>query len=80
MLDCMEIHSPVPKEWRPQIAGAEGPIYLAIADALERDIREGRVRPGQRLPAQRRLADRLGVDFTTITRAYNEARAPRSGP
>lgn len=29
--------------------------------------------PGDRLPPQRHLAARLGVDLTTITRAYNEA-------
>ncbi|WP_449260695.1 GntR family transcriptional regulator, partial [Escherichia coli] len=30
--------------------------------------------PGDRLPAQRQLAAQLGVDLTTITRAYDEAR------
>lgn len=71
----METATPASVEWCPRLAGSDGPIYLAIADALERDIREGQVHPGQRLPAQRRLADLLDVDLTTITRAYNEARA-----
>ncbi|MCC7415615.1 MAG: PLP-dependent aminotransferase family protein [Acidobacteria bacterium] len=50
-----------------------GPIYLAIADAIGREIDAGRMKPGSRLPTQRALARQLGVTLTTITRAYNEA-------
>ena len=35
---------------------------------------EGTLQPGDRLPPQRLLAGQLGVDLTTITRAYDEAR------
>jgi DNA-binding transcriptional MocR family regulator len=59
--------------WRPTIA-AGGPVYLAIADALAADIGTGILPEGTRLPTQRRLADALGIDFTTVTRAYTEAR------
>ncbi|GGF05485.1 putative HTH-type transcriptional regulator [Aliidongia dinghuensis] len=48
--------------------------YLGIVEALEADVRAGRVRPGDRLPAQRAIADSLNVDLTTVTRAFNEAR------
>lgn len=48
--------------------------YLGIVEALEADIRAGRVRPGDRLPAQRAIAEALRVDLTTVTRAFNEAR------
>nr|QQZ51497.1 GntR family transcriptional regulator [Phenylobacterium glaciei] len=34
----------------------------------------GRLAPGGRLPPQRTLAQRLGIDFTTVSRAYAEAR------
>lgn len=51
-----------------------GPVYLAILKALESAIREGELHPGDRLPPQRTVAQLLGVDFTTITRAYNAAR------
>ncbi|WP_374472167.1 PLP-dependent aminotransferase family protein [Phenylobacterium sp.] len=51
-----------------------GPLYLALADALAAAIREGELHPGDRLPPQRAVADRLGVDFTTVTRAYTVAR------
>jgi DNA-binding transcriptional MocR family regulator len=60
--------------WMPELGTGNGPRYLAIADALAADIGAGRLGPGQRLPPQRVLAQRLGVDLTTVTRAFNEAR------
>lgn len=60
--------------WVPQIAGAVGPIYLAIADALRDAIVAGQLREGDRLPTHRALANKLGVDLTTVTRAYAEAQ------
>ncbi|WP_210265343.1 PLP-dependent aminotransferase family protein [Ensifer canadensis] len=48
--------------------------YLGIVEALETDVRSGRVARGDRLPPQRAIAEALGVDLTTVTRAFNEAR------
>lgn len=48
--------------------------YLGIVEALEADLRSGRVRRGDRLPPQRAIAEALDVDLTTVTRAFNEAR------
>ncbi|MDO9248671.1 MAG: PLP-dependent aminotransferase family protein [Phenylobacterium sp.] len=61
-------------DWRPSLARATGPVYLAIADAIAADLGSGRLAPGARLPPQRTLAQRLGIDFTTVSRAYAEAR------
>ncbi|QRM31924.1 PLP-dependent aminotransferase family protein [Microvirga sp. VF16] len=58
----------------PQIENENGPKYLAIAEALLADVQSGRLKPGHRLPPQRQLAKELGVDLTTVTRAFNEAR------
>jgi DNA-binding transcriptional MocR family regulator len=58
----------------PQIENESGPKYLAIAEALLADVQSGRLKPGYRLPPQRQLAKALGVDLTTVTRAFNEAR------
>ncbi len=61
--------------WAPEIGTSGKPRYIEIADAIEDDVKIGRLAPGHRLPPQRVLADRLGLDFTTISRAYSEARA-----
>lgn len=61
-------------QWNTLIADGQGPVYLRIVQALERAIWSGALRPGQRLPAQRVLASALGVDLTTVTRAFTEAR------
>ena len=60
--------------WIPDIAGASGPVYRALADAVGAAIAVGELRPGERLPTHRALAQALGLDLTTITRAYAEAR------
>lgn len=59
--------------WMPELSRHGGPLYLAIADAITADVAAGKLKPGQRLPPQRPLADALGIDFTTVTRAYAEA-------
>lgn len=59
--------------WTPDLTGATGPLYLVLADAIARDLASGALPPGARLPPQRRLAKVLGVDFTTVSRAYAEA-------
>jgi DNA-binding transcriptional MocR family regulator len=59
--------------WVPAALPTDTPLYLALAAALERDVANGRLAPGTQLPPQRALAKRLGIDFTTVTRAYAEA-------
>ena len=49
-------------------------MFQRIVNALAEAIEEGRLRPGQTLPTHRALASALGVDLTTVTRAYAEAR------
>jgi DNA-binding transcriptional MocR family regulator len=60
--------------WLERVASQDGPLYLAIVRALEQATLAGELQPGDRLPPQRELAQRLGVDLTTITRAYSVAR------
>src|SRR6266511_2399844 len=59
--------------WLPNLESRRGPVYRAIADAIDQDIQRGALRAGTRLPPHRDLADHLGVTVTTITRAYTEA-------
>jgi DNA-binding transcriptional MocR family regulator len=60
--------------WFPSISKKGGPLYLAIADAIAAEVAAGRFKEGARLPPQRSLAERLGIDFTTVSRAYAEAQ------
>jgi DNA-binding transcriptional MocR family regulator len=52
----------------------DGPVYLAIADAIAAAIGSGELPENTRLPPQRTLAKQLGIDFTTVSRAYAEAQ------
>jgi len=58
---------------RPLVAGA-GPRYLQIVDLIGEAVRQEKLAPGDQVPPQRALAAALGVDLTTVTRAYTEAR------
>lgn len=60
--------------WLSSLEDRPGPRYRAIVDALEEAIREGDLVAGDRLPPQRKLAERLGLSLGTVTRAYTEAR------
>lgn len=46
------------------------PRYLAIADELAQFILNGQLPTGERLPPQRKLAQRLGVTAGTVSHAY----------
>jgi DNA-binding transcriptional MocR family regulator len=59
--------------WLPNLEKRRGPVYRAIADAIDEDVLNGTLRAGTRLPPHRDLADHLGVTVTTVTRAYTEA-------
>lgn len=60
-------------EWLPEDLPSKGQRYLAIAEAIARDIRDGKLRPGDQLPTHRDLAYRLGVSVSTVSKAYAEA-------
>ncbi|WP_161567952.1 PLP-dependent aminotransferase family protein [Pigmentiphaga sp. H8] len=60
--------------WRASIDDLGGPTYLRIVELLLQDVREGRLKTGDPLPSQRELARQLGINFTTVTRAYDEAK------
>lgn len=49
----------------------EGPLYQRLADALRAAIERGELTAGTRLPAQRQLAQMLGVSRTTTVMAYD---------
>jgi DNA-binding transcriptional MocR family regulator len=59
--------------WCPDLSPYSGPKYRAIVQALEDDIEQGRLLPGDKMPTQRDLAWELGVNLSTVTDAYREA-------
>ncbi|ROM76102.1 GntR family transcriptional regulator [Pseudomonas brassicacearum] len=63
--------------WVPQLSELNQPMYLSIADALARDISNGVLSAGDRLPTLRELASTLNVTPGTISRAYSEAHRRR---
>ena len=63
------------RQWRFDIRldrSATLPPFLQIARALTDDIRRGRLRPGDRLPGTRDLADGARVHRNTVLAAYGE--------
>ncbi len=60
--------------WLRRIETLSGPAYRRIADALEQAVAEGELQAGDQVPAQREVARLVGIDFTTVTRAYALAR------
>jgi DNA-binding transcriptional MocR family regulator len=57
--------------WR---ASADGSAYIALADAIRMLVIDGRIALGARMPAERGLADALGVSRTTVAAAYARLR------
>lgn len=56
--------------WLPNIKNSPGPLYIAIADAIENDIQDGVLPIGTKLPPQRNVAYDIGVTIGTISRGY----------
>lgn len=61
--------------WLARLRRGGQPVYLAVVQAMEAAIRAGELQAGDQLPPQRAVAELLGVDLTTVTRAYAAARA-----
>jgi len=60
--------------WKQQVERNAGAIYLTLVDAVALSIRKGELKEGDRLPPQRTIAEYLGTNLTTVTRAFSEAR------
>jgi DNA-binding transcriptional MocR family regulator len=59
------------------LTGQTGPKYKALANRIEQAVQDGELKPGDRLPTHRQLAEQLGVTVGTVTRAYAEAERRR---
>lgn len=50
----------------------EGPAYLHIAELLRSSIKNGQLRPGEKLPSLREIAERLKTHRHTVMAAFHE--------
>ncbi|MEU8826546.1 GntR family transcriptional regulator [Streptomyces sp. NPDC048636] len=57
--------------------GSSVPLGDQIAASVRGAIADGAVRPGERLPAARALANSLGVNMHTVLRGYRRLREER---
>ncbi|MNO15947.1 HTH-type transcriptional regulator NorG [compost metagenome] len=60
--------------WKPD-RQSNKPLYEQIADYLEQRISYGEFPPGSLLPSERKLAEQLGVNRSTIIQAFAELRS-----
>ncbi len=60
--------------WRRRIESIDRPAYLLIPDLIADDLRDGHLTARDRLPTLRELAQALDLNYTTVARAYAEAR------
>lgn len=49
--------------------------YIEVSSSIESEIRSGVYPPGSRLPPQRQLAAELGINVSTVSRAYKELQS-----
>ena len=63
-----------PMSWRPDKAMLKTPYYKSLSEDLEYRIIRGELKEGERLPPQREIADYLDLNYTTITRVYENLK------
>jgi DNA-binding transcriptional MocR family regulator len=59
-----------PMAWKPRKEDLYAPIYICLADMMERDIRSGALAPNTKMPPLRELADFLDLNLSTVRKAY----------
>lgn len=60
-------------DWHLRLPGKQSPIplYYQLAEVIEEQIATGELRPGDRLPAERDLAQQAGISRMTARQALN---------
>lgn len=52
--------------------GIDKPLYQQLIDEIKQKIKKGELIPGDKLPSERRLSEILGVNRSTVIRAFDE--------
>lgn len=55
-----------------RIPGGRSTLYFEIMEFIRRQIREGRLKPGDRIPSERELAERFHASRMTVRHALNQ--------
>ena len=67
-MDAISFSIPINKD-------APEPIYRQVIRSIQEQIAQGILRPGERLPASRDLADALGISRISVVNAYAELQS-----
>lgn len=63
------------KRWATKLKEVNNkPAYLFIADLIATDVKNGNLQARDKLPGLRELAEALDLNYTTIARAFKEAK------
>lgn len=54
---------------------SDQPLFAQLAASIRADAAAGRLKPGERLPSAREVAESLGINVHTVLHAYQELRA-----
>ncbi|AOZ95710.1 GntR family transcriptional regulator [Butyrivibrio hungatei] len=54
------------------LSNGEGPLYTRLYQHIKRDISNGKLTPGEKLPSRRALAENMGVSTVTVDNAYGQ--------
>jgi len=68
----------IPAGFLPPVAmdsGSDTPMYQQLSDWFRRAISSGQLRPGQRVPSTRSLANELGISRIPVLGAYEQLQA-----
>jgi len=60
--------------WAKRVADSAKPAYLTIPDLIEEALANGQLQVRDRLPGLRDMAEALNLNYSTVARAYSEAR------
>jgi len=56
--------------WIQISSGSNEPLYAQLVNQISKAIAEGKLRPGDKLPAVRKLASELVINPNTVAKAY----------
>lgn len=63
-------------DWGPDIIQIDKdssiPIYAQIVERVQTLVQVGNLKPGDRLPSIRSVAEHLRIDYNTVSRAYHD--------